>query len=381
MLSLRPQARFTSPACGGGRRALARRVGEALTARRARSGETPPPQPSPASGRGSAPALPPKLTLISLRPRRSAVIAAVAILLLPIEASHAGWLQDMFKGSAKSAPKRDKPPKHVASAKPASVAKPASPKPHPIKLAALGPVALPAAKPVANCDPAKFRIVLDVGHTAQSEGATSARNVAEFSFNLRLARRIAEKLKDEGFAETRLLVTEGKARPSLVRRVASANNLGANLLLSIHHDSVPDKLLENWEFEGRKSHFSDRFSGYSVFVSRDNPDFRTSLQFAELVGKEMKAQGLDYAHQYTQAIMGHYQHPLLDRENGVYSYNDLVVLRTSRMPAVLLEAGSIINRDEELKMNSPERQAILASGVATAAKEFCDSRWAMLGPL
>ena len=81
-------------------------------------------------------------------------------------------------------------------------------------------------KPVATrCDPSKFRIVLDVGHTAESEGAISARNVSEFAFNLRLAKRIEEKLKAEGFAQTRLLLTEGKARRSLVKRVAAANDL------------------------------------------------------------------------------------------------------------------------------------------------------------
>ena len=51
------------------------------------------------------------------------------------------------------------------------------------------------------------------------------------------------------------------------------------------------------------------------------------------------------------------------------------------MPAVLLEAGSIINRDEELKMDSPERRDIISSGVTAAVKEFCDPRWAILGPL
>nr|WP_291560925.1 N-acetylmuramoyl-L-alanine amidase [Bradyrhizobium sp.] len=231
------------------------------------------------------------------------------------------------------------------------------------------------------CDPSKFRIVLDVGHTAESEGATSARNVPEFTFNLRLAQRIEEKLKAEGFAETMLLLTEGKARPSLAKRVAAANHLGANLFLSIHHDSVPNSLLEDWEFEGKKGHFSDRFSGYSVFVSRNNPDFKTSLLFAELIGKAMKAQGLQYAQQYTQAIMGRYQHPLLNKETGVYSYDQLVVLRSTRMPAVLLEAGSIINRDEELKMDSPERRNITGNAVAAAAKEFCGPQEAFLGPL
>jgi N-acetylmuramoyl-L-alanine amidase len=178
-----------------------------------------------------------------------------------------------------------------------------------------------------------------------------------------------------------LLLTEGKARASLVRRVAAANDLSASLFLSIHHDSVPNKFLEDWEFEGKKSHFSDRFSGYSVFVSRSNADFRNSLSFAELIAKEMKAQGLHYAEQYSQPIMGRYRHPLLNRETGVYSYDELIVLRKTRMAAVLLEAGSIINRDEELKMDSDERRDIISSGVAAAVKEFCDPRWGILGPL
>ena len=242
--------------------------------------------------------------------RRTIIVAMAAMVLLPIEASHAGWLSDLFKGSSKQgkSSRQGKPPKQVASPKPATPAKrAASPKRHTVKLAALGPVHLnPAAlKPAAaRCDPAKFRIVLDVGHTAESEGAISARNVSEFVFNLRLAKRIEEKLKAEGFAETRLLLTEGKARRSLVKRVDAANDLRADLLLSIHHYSVPNKFLEDWEFEGKKSRFSDRFSGYSVFVSRSNPDFKTSLSFAELIGKEMKAQGLDYARQYSQADHG-----------------------------------------------------------------------------
>jgi N-acetylmuramoyl-L-alanine amidase len=314
-------------------------------------------------------------------PRHRTIIAAMAAsVFLPIEVSDAGWLSDLLQNS----PKHGKSPTHVTSRKPAALAKrTASRKPHAAKLAAPGLAVLKpsASKPVAaKCDPSKFRVVLDVGHTAESEGATSARNVAEFVFNLRLAQRIAEKLKADGFPETRLLVTEGKSRPSLVKRVAAANELHADLFLSIHHDSVPNSLLENWEFEGKKSHFSDRFSGYSVFVSRNNPDFKTSLAFAELVAKEMKAQGLQYAQQYTQAIMGRYQHPLLNKETGVYSYDQLVVLRLTRMPAVLLEAGSIINRDEELKMDSPERRDIISNAVATAVKEFCDPQPVFLGP-
>ena len=319
------------------------------------------------------------------------VVAIAALGLLPIGASRANWLTDAFKGSSRDASKskesskHDKShahtaakhdaSKHEASAKhSASARHVASQNPNHVTLAALGPTSLPPSAfktGPSSCSPAKFRSLLDVGHTAESEGATSARNVPEFSFNLRLAKQIDEKLKAEGFAGTRLLVTEGKAKPSLFKRVAAANDLNADLFLSIHHDSVPDKFLEEWDFEGQKSHFSDRFSGYSVFVSHINPEFKTSLAFAELVAKEMKARGLQYASQYTMPIMGHYQHPLLDKETGVYAYDELVVLRKTQMPAVLLEAGSIINRDEELKMDSAERRDTVTGAVVAAVKNFC----------
>src|SRR5437868_8218335 len=198
---------------------------------------------------------------------RTLAAAMVALVLLPVEVSDAGWLSDMLKGSSKQGqPKRAAAAKPAASPKRAAAQRPAaSPKRRAARQAERKPASakpatlnLAAAKPVAaSCDPAKFRIVVDVGHTAESEGAMSARNVSEFVYNLRLARRIEEKLKAEGFAETKLLVTEGKARSSLVRRVAAASNLSANLFLSIHHDSVPKKFLESWEFEGKKSSFSD----------------------------------------------------------------------------------------------------------------------------
>jgi N-acetylmuramoyl-L-alanine amidase len=293
----------------------------------------------------------------------------VALVLLPIEVGEAGWLSDVLKGASK----QSQQPKRVAPAK-RRVAKAAARKPMALRSSASKPVA-------ATCNPAKFRIVVDVGHTAESEGAISARNVSEFVYNLRLAQRIEEQLKAEGFAETKLLLTEGKARASLNRRVAAANNLPADLFLSIHHDSVPNKFLEDWEFGGRKSRFSDRFNGYSVFVSNNNPEFKTSLSIAELLAKELKGRGLRYAEQYSQPVMGRYQHPLLNKETGVYSYDKLIVLKKTRMAAVLLEAGSIINRDEELRMDSPEHRNIISSGVAAAIKEFCDRRWGILGPL
>lgn len=225
-----------------------------------------------------------------------------------------------------------------------------------------------------KCEKPRFRIVVDVGHTPDSYGALSARNDPEFGFNLHLARLIAAKLRSEGFAATRLLVTDGKARPSLVKRVSTANQGRADLFLSVHHDSVPDKLLETWEFDGANSYFSDRFSGHSLFVSERNPHFATSLKLARMIGRQLKEQGLHYASQYTLPLMGRYRRQLLDKDVGVYRHDGLVVLSQTRSAAVLLEAGSIINRDEEMAMNSPERHELIAGAVAAAVGEFCERR-------
>jgi N-acetylmuramoyl-L-alanine amidase len=69
--------------------------------------------------------------------------------------------------------------------------------------------------------------------------------------------------------------------------------------------------------------------------------------------------------------MGRYRRDLLDKETGVYRYDQLVVLMRTQMPAVLLEAGSISNRDEELQMASAERQDVIIGAVTAAVKEYC----------
>jgi len=232
----------------------------------------------------------------------------------------------------------------------------------------------------SKCDRSQFRVILDIGHTADALGAISARNVPEYDFNLRLAKYLERSLIEDGFTKTVLLVTGGRARPSLFARVAKANGLSANLLVSIHHDSVPDSLMESWEFDGKESHFSDRFTGHSIFVSYENPQLDRSLLFGRLLGSELKDRGLQYARQYTQPIMGRYQRELVDAGAGVYRFDELIVLKGTQMPAVLFEAGSIINRDEELVMSSAERLDLLNASLRAAVKTFCNLSAPVLHP-
>src|SRR5262245_55064302 len=89
-------------------------------------------------------------------------------------------------------------------------------------------------KPADACARPAFRVVIDVGHTAQAPGATSARGVPEFAFNLKLAERIHKQLLAAGFRRSVLLITEGPSRKGLAERIRRANGLSADLFLSIH---------------------------------------------------------------------------------------------------------------------------------------------------
>ena len=223
----------------------------------------------------------------------------------------------------------------------------------------------------SGCDRGQFRVVIDVGHSAESPGAISARGVPEYDYNFKLAQKIAQSLKTAGFAKTELMVTSGGAMSSLASRVTRANALAADLFLSVHHDSVPPQFLETWEYAGVQRPYSDRFKGHSLFVSYENPNPSASLHFAQLLGDEMRTRGLQYATHYTEAFMGYKRRDLLDAQAGVYRFDALIVLRKTQMPAVLLEAGSIINRQEEEAMASPQRQSLISAAVTQAAAFYC----------
>jgi N-acetylmuramoyl-L-alanine amidase len=224
------------------------------------------------------------------------------------------------------------------------------------------------------CQRASFRVLLDVGHSAEVPGATSARGVPEYDFNLRLGQGIEKALLRAGFRSTQLLITPGPARAGLVARVERANAWPADLVISVHHDSVPEWFLETWTHAGKQARYSDRFAGHSLFVSFENAEARASLLFAQMLGREMKIKGLQYTPHYTLPAMDWKRRDLLDPDTGVYRFDQLVVLRDTKAPTVLLEAGSIINRDEELVMGSPERQAKVAAAVTDAVRLFCAAR-------
>src|SRR6516164_3962310 len=225
-----------------------------------------------------------------------------------------------------------------------------------------------------SCARASFRVVVDVGHTVGVPGAMSARGIPEYAFNLQLGREIKQALVDAGFEQTVLLITATAPRLGLVERAARANSMHANLFISIHHDSVPDNLKHSWDFGGLKNEINDDYPGYAIFISNENADPAGSRRFGHLLGRVLERRTLYYTPHYTFALIGHHRRILVASEAGVYRYDELIVLRRTSMPAVLLEAGSIVNRQEELELGTPERRSRTSAAIVAAVENFCAAR-------
>lgn len=193
-----------------------------------------------------------------------------------------------------------------------------------------------------HCAANEYLLAIDVGHSKIRPGAVSAYGKTEFEFNVALAKSIYDVVS----AHDRPILQIGNDGNStgLGDRTRIANSAGAKFFLSIHHDSVQSQFLKPWQWQGKTHHFSDHASGFSLFVSRKNPFLATSLRCATAVGHALKQKGLQKSAHHAEPFPGESKE-WADKENGVYYYDDLVVLKTAKMPAVLLEAGVIVNFD------------------------------------
>lgn len=218
----------------------------------------------------------------------------------------------------------------------------------------------------AACERDEFVLAIDIGHSLRSPGATSARGVPEYAFNKNLAGRLLAAARKQGYDEA-FIVNDADAVLKLKERSSLADDMDADLLLSIHHDSMPAKYLSRWTHRGVSLRYGDQFRGHSIFFSEDNDEPEQSREFADLLGRELRKRKLVPTLHHD----GYRSRRLVDKELGVYRFNQLIVLHSADMPAVLFEAGVILNREEELLLATTQHQDVLIGGILDAVDKFC----------
>ena len=229
------------------------------------------------------------------------------------------------------------------------------------------PPAATAPQP-AVCNPADFRIAIDVGHTETNYGAVSAHGVAEYEFNLRLAQELVQELWARKFRRAEIVT---QVDSDLAKRARDLSSRRPNIMLSLHHDSVQDRYLTTGMLDGQMRTYTNGFHGYSIFISRENAYLDDSERFAKLLGTEMRAQGNVLTPTDHHEVQENRQP--FDKPIGVYFYDGLAVLRQTTAPAVLLESAVIADVSDEQKANDKAFRAHIVNAIVTAVSKFCDA--------
>ncbi|WP_409929261.1 N-acetylmuramoyl-L-alanine amidase [Bordetella genomosp. 13] len=197
-------------------------------------------------------------------------------------------------------------------------------------------------------------VVVDTGHMRAHPGAVSPGGKVEYDYNLQVSDALAAALAADGQRVARM-AADGK---DIALKERTAAHPDADFFVSIHHDSIQ----QEWIDAGRRR----EFRGYSLFVSEKNPDYAKSLACARAIGTQLLTIG-EVPSLYHQTPIPGENRPLIDARLGIHRFDDLVVLKTAAMPAVLVEVGVIANPDEEHRLGEPavvRRQAdAIARGI------------------
>jgi N-acetylmuramoyl-L-alanine amidase len=204
-------------------------------------------------------------------------------------------------------------------------------------------------------------LLLDPGHSVRSSGALSCTGKSEYRYNLALSAVVERYLAGRGVS-VELSHAPGAAI-SLIDRTRHSGS--SRLFLSLHHDSVQPQFI-SWR-SGRPC--SEKGAGFSIFVSRKNAQFARSRDYARFLGEALVQRGLRPSTHHQELIPGEGRTPLYP-EIGVYLFDDLIVLKSSAAPAVLLEAGVIVNPADERSVASEARQTAIAESIYQAYSRF-----------
>lgn len=207
-------------------------------------------------------------------------------------------------------------------------------------------------------------IILDPGHSPSRPGAFSSTGVKEYVYNDTLLKNVQKYLLSKNIhVDTTRAPGEDI---SLQKRAEKAT--GKKLFISLHHDSVQPQFMRF--INGLP--VSQKARGYSIFVSRKNKFFDKSLEYAKILGTALRNEGLVPSRHHGEKINGENRIPI-DADLGIYIYDDLVVLKQSKSPAILLESAVIVHPQDEILARSPKHQNALARALEKTIKAAMES--------
>lgn len=217
-------------------------------------------------------------------------------------------------------------------------------------------------------------IVIDPGHGGRDPGAVG-RTLKEKDINLDIALRLSRRL--QSITRARIILTREKDEElSLASRTHKANELAADIFISIHCNAAPESPkasgFETWFLSAARTDWE------RAVMARENSalDFTvsdTNPARAQLVSTILRDLAQNQFLRESQALAAAIQSAsstwLRGRDRGI-KQADFAVLRNAYMPAVLIECGFLTNPEEEKLLAAPDYRERIATAVAQAINDF-----------
>jgi N-acetylmuramoyl-L-alanine amidase len=226
----------------------------------------------------------------------------------------------------------------------------------PLILAAPSVWAAPVKKPL----PKPRLIVLDPGHGGQDPGALGLSGTKEKAVVIAVARELARELQATGSYRV-ILTRSADTYVPLRERVARAQEAKANLFLSIHADSHPDRDVRGASVYTLSEAASDREA--EALAARENRG-DTSVAPSSTVARTLVAMAqrgtVNDSRRFADTIVttfGNSGIRLLPRSHRQAGF---AVLTSPDIPAALVELGYLSNRSDEKLLTVRQHQAALA---------------------
>jgi N-acetylmuramoyl-L-alanine amidase len=223
-----------------------------------------------------------------------------------------------------------------------------------------------------------FTVIIDPGHGGKDPGAVY-KNIREKDIVLNLGLKLGEYLR-ESMPEVKVIYTRDKdVFVPLHQRADIANRNKADLFVSLHANYCGTPSItgtetfvlglhrseENLDVAKKENSVILMEEDYSSRYEGFDPNSSESYIMFEMVQDEHLVQSINLA----AAIQGQFKNRAGRKDRGVKQAGFLVLRRTS-MPSVLVEAGFLSNNNEALYMNGSEGQALLASAIFRAVREY-----------
>jgi len=198
-------------------------------------------------------------------------------------------------------------------------------------------IAVEPARTSTRTDSGPQMIVIDPGHGGDDFGTKSCFRpyLYEKTLALRTAKLVYGYLNQWGYV-VRLTRNSDVFIP-LLKRVQLANMSNSRIFVSIHYNSAPSK----------------EASGIEVFFYRDNQDKRRMWR-SERLAKKILANMVSATHAHSRGVKA----------------GNFAVIRETKMPSVLIEAGFLSNSEDSSRLKKPSYLEKLSYSIAKGIDDF-----------